>query len=288
MKGLGKFGVWSSWFRTAERDDCIAGYQLAEQLGFGTVWVPGRSGGDDYFGTLRLGLSETSSIVIASGILNIWAHSPQDVAEFCSRVQEDFPGRFLLGLGASHAHLFPGAYNRPLEAMSRYLDELDKYEATGPQARCLAALGPKMVELARTRSLGVHPYNVPVSHTAGSRLALGDGPLLAPEQTIVIDESPVAAMAKARSYIAHYAGYENYSNSWLRSGFTAEDLADGGSDRLVNGVVAWGDGDAVSRRLQEHLDDGADNVCAQVWTGGKEDDPRADWVKLASALGLAS
>jgi probable F420-dependent oxidoreductase len=287
MKELGRFGVWSSWFRMAGRDDCVAGFQLAEQLGFGTVWIPGRAGGDDFFDTLRLGLSETSSLVVASGIMNILAHPASDVAKFCSRIQEEFPGRFLLGLGASHANLFPGTYSKPLETMSRYLDELDKHEATGPDMRCLAALGPKMVELARTRSRGVHPYNVPLSHTIESRQALGSGPLLAPEQTVVIDEDPVAAFAKARSYIAHYDGYENYSKSWLRSGFTQEDIAHGGSDRLINGLVAWGDGEAVSRRLTEHLEAGADHVCAQIWTGGKEDDPRADWIKLASALGLA-
>lgn len=185
----------------------------------------------------------------------------------------------------SHQHLFPNGYNRPLESMSRYLDELDKHEATEPRMRCLTALGRKMIEMACARSIGVHPYSVLVSRTSGARKALGEGPLLAPEQTVVVDDDPHDRdVDGAQLYRPPYGQIRELSNSWLRCGFTEADFEDGGSDCLVNGIVAAGDAAAVVTRTTEHLDSKADYVCAQSWTGGKDEDRRPGWIKLARSI----
>ena len=175
-----------------------------------------------------------------------------------------YPGRFVLGLGASHAPLVEN-YTRPYSRMVAYLDTLD---VAGPEVgkdrRMLAALGPRMLELARDRAAGAHPYFVPVEHTAHARTILGKGPLLAPEVTVVLESDPTTARNLARTFTAGYLTLPNYANNLRRLGFGDEDLAGGGSDRLVDAVVAWGDVDAVASRVQEHRAAGADHVCIQV------------------------
>jgi probable F420-dependent oxidoreductase len=191
-----------------------------------------------------------------------------------------------MGIGVSHGPLVDetgvGTYAKPLARMGDYLDGLDAASEPVPAGdRVLAALGPKMLELARTRAGGSHPYLVVPEHTATARAALGDGPLLAPEQAVVLSTDPDRARGLARAHLAVYLGLPNYVNSWFRQGFTEDDTLEGGSDALVDALVAWGDEDAIAARVQAHRDAGADHVCLQVLG---EDLPMADWRRLGEAL----
>jgi probable F420-dependent oxidoreductase len=206
---------------------------------------------------------------------------------------EAFPGRFLLGLGVSHQpmvdHLRGQHYEKPYTKMRTYLDAMDGalYMAAPPSeepGRVLAALGPKMLELAATRALGAHPYFVPVEHTALARETLGTGPMLCPEQAVVLSTDPIEARAAARQHMATYLGLPNYTNNLRRLGWVDADLGDGGSDRLVDAIVAWGDEDAVIARVQAHLDAGADHVCVQVLDSDAAALPMPQWRRLAPGL----
>lgn len=285
MQDLGRFGVWTRWLREAQPNERVAACARIEELGFGAIWIPGMAGGD-LFDALELALAATAKVVVAAGILNIWAHEPAEVIRRSSELQDRYPGRFLLGLGTSHAHLFPDRYRSPLESIARYLDALDGHEGTRADRRVLAALGPKMVEIARARSLGVHSYNCPAQHTRETRAALGPGQLLVPAHAVVVHEDPAVARAAARQYVAQYLGrFANYESAWRRLGYTEADLADGGSDRLVDDLVAWGDGATVVQRLSQQLAAGADHVCVQPWSAaGAKTDPLAVLVRLARAL----
>jgi probable F420-dependent oxidoreductase len=282
---LGRVGVWSRWLREAERADRAAACAQIEELGYGAIWLPGMAGGD-FFDALELALSSTSSIVVAAGILNIWAHEPDDVVRLCSELHARHPGRFLLGLGTSHPHLFPDRYKSPIASITAYLDALDQHEESGADKRCLAALGPKMIEIARGRSLGVHSYNVSVRHTRETRAALGPDALLAPALALVVENDPALARAAARQCVAPYLGrFVNYENSWRRLGYGDDDLVNGGSDRFIDELVAHGDAATVADRVSEHLVAGASHVCVQPCTGaGANIDPRASLVQLARVL----
>lgn len=201
--------------------------------------------------------------------------------------------RFVLGLGVSHASLVdrgdPGRYRRPLTAMRRYLDELDAVDSGGvTRRRVLAALGPRMLELSAVRAAGAHPYLTTPAHTQRAREVLGPAPFLAPTQMVVLDPDATTARAAARRHLALYLDQPNYVANWLRLGFTEDDAADGGSDRLIDAMVAWGDADAVAARLHEHLDAGADHVCISILDrhAGWRDFPLPvdDWERLAPAL----
>ena len=206
------------------------------------------------------------------------------------RAHESHGHRFLCGIGVSHRPFIdhvnePGTYQKPVAKVAEFLDGLDA--AATPLARgerCIAALGPKMVELAKTRTSGTHPYLVTPEHTQATREAIGPDALVACEQAVVLDTDPESARATARTHLKTYLGLPNYSNNWKRIGFTDDDLADGGSDRLVDALVAWGDEDAIVARVQAHRDAGADHVCIQAL----EQDPRAmpagQWRALAGAL----
>jgi probable F420-dependent oxidoreductase len=281
-------GVWSSALRYGKAPDKREALAELDELGYSAVWVP--DSGGDVFGALRTILESTRSLVAASGILNLWAHDAEEVGSGHFALTAAHPGRLLLGIGVSHAPFVeraqPGAYVRPLQRMREYLDQLDAATPTVPVAeRVLAALGPKMLELARDRSRGAHPYLVTPEHTAEARSTLGAGPLLAPEQHVVLETDPARAREAARSGLAIYLSLPNYVGNWLRLGFTEADVADGGSDRLVDHVVAWGDEAAIASRVQAHLDAGADHVCVQV-IGGADAAvlPRAEWRALAPAL----
>jgi probable F420-dependent oxidoreductase len=224
-------------------------------------------------------LEATRAIPVATGILNVWRHDPAEVATGTAALGE----RFLLGIGIGHSSNID-EYKRPLTTMRNYLDALDAADPPVPvQRRALAALGPRMLELARDRSAGAHPYFVPVEHTRVARAALGDGPLLAPELGVVLEPDPERARAIARTHTERYLQLPNYTNNLLRVGLTADDLRDGGSDRLVDAVIAWGDESAIAARVAEHRAAGADHVCIQVLTG-EEGLPRAQWRALAPAL----
>jgi probable F420-dependent oxidoreductase len=191
--------------------------------------------------------------------------------------------RFLLGIGISHAPLIGEDYRSPVAVLTKYLDDLD---AAGHPAdrRIVAALGPKMLKLARDRSAGTHPYWVPVEHTPVARAAMGPGKLVAPEVTVVLESDPVAARALARQFMAIYLGLPNYTNNVLRFGFTTDDLANGGSDRLVDAIVAWGDEAAIADRIRQHHAAGADHVCIQVLGSAQDRLPMDALRRLAPAL----
>ncbi|HVB94562.1 MAG TPA: LLM class F420-dependent oxidoreductase [Acidimicrobiales bacterium] len=284
---LGKVGIWSAEFRSRDAGDAGAAAAEIEELGFGTLWIPGGAGGN-IFGAVTRALDGSQTMPVATGILNVWMHDATEVAAEHARISALHPDRFLLGLGVSHAMAVEATdrrYERPRSVMVHYLDELDAAKTpVRREDRVLAALGPKMLELARDRSAGAHPYLTTPEHTQRARSILGDGPLLAPEQMVVLETDPTAARALARNSLALYLQLPNYTNNMLRSGFTEADLADGGSDRLIDGLIAWGGLEAIAGRIREHLDAGADHVCIQVLTGSRDRYPLAEWRELAAIL----
>jgi probable F420-dependent oxidoreductase len=285
---LGPVGVWSAALRYGDRGEAREAALELETLGFGTLWIPGGIGGDVFESASAL-LDATGRVVVATGILNLWMHAPGEVAAGHARLTSEHPDRFLLGVGVSHAVLVdaehPGRYTRPLAVTRRYLDQLDAASPPVPVAeRALAALGPGMLALARDRTRGAHPYLVTPDHTRLAREVLGAGPLLAPEQSAVLETDPARAREVARRHLAIYLGLPNYVNNLRRLGFSGDDVAPPGSDRLVDGVVAWGDVGAVAQRVEAHRDAGADHVCVQVLTTDLRVAPRDAWRELAPAL----
>ncbi len=282
---LGPIGIWSGSFRS-DAPDLDEAVRELEDLGFGALWVPGGAGGDVFGISSRL-LTATGHVVVATGVLNIWAHDAADVAAAVRDLGATFPDRFLLGLGVSHAPLVErmgATYEHPLQAMVDYLDALDHAPSpVAPAERALAALGPRMLELARDRSAGAHPYLVTPEHTRFARDILGPGPLLAPEVKVALEQDAGRARALARQHLAIYLQLPNYTNNLRRFGFGDDDLSGAGSDRFVDAVVAWGNGRTVQKRVQEHLDAGADHVCVQLLTE-EAGLPRAGWRELAAAV----
>jgi probable F420-dependent oxidoreductase len=281
-------GVWSGQLRFGDPGEIRDAAAELEALGYSACWIPDTGG--DVFAPLRLLLDTTRSMVVATGILNVWRHTASEVGDGLAALDTDHPGRTLLGLGVSHAALIdrdePGRWTRPLRVMRTYLDELDAATPTVPaDRRVLAALGPKMLELARDRTRGAHPYLANPDHTRFARETLGAGPLLAPEQPVVLETDPTRARELARTHLSVYLGLPNYVNNLRRIGFSEADVSDGGSDRLVDGVVAWGDDAAIATRVAAHFEAGADHVCVQV-VGGSIDGglPRAQWRALAPAV----
>lgn len=277
-------GVWAHELRYGDPAESADLAAELEALGFSALWVPDVGG--HLFDSLDVLLEATSSVTIATGILNVWMHTPAETGAWRDGLDDAGRDRLLLGIGISHAMLIDGqpgmSWERPLATMRTYLDGLD--EAGVPDsARCLAALGPKMLDLARDRSAGAHPYLVTPEHTAIAREALGEGPLLAVEQGIVLDTDADAARAVARQALSMYALLPNYVNNWKRLGFTDDDVTPL-SDRLVDALVAWGDVDAIVERVQAHRDAGADHVCVQLLsTPGAPVDLDA-WRRLAPVL----
>jgi probable F420-dependent oxidoreductase len=285
---LGGIGIWSAALRYGDQGEIADAAAELEQLGYSALWPPGGIGGP-IFDTCASLLDATARVVVAPGIVNIWMHDPAEVAATHARLVGAHPGRFLLGLGVSHQplvdHDAPGRYRAPLAAMDRYLDELDAATPPAPAAeRLLAALGPRMLDLARRRSAGAHPYLVTPEHTHEARAVLGDEALLAPEQAVVVERDPSVAREIARQHLAIYLQLPNYARNWDRLGFDTTDVADGGSDRLVDALVAWGDVETIAGRVDEHRGAGADHVCIQALTADLRVLPRAAWRELAPAL----
>jgi probable F420-dependent oxidoreductase len=284
---LGRIGIWSSELRYGDRQTALAEAAALEALGYGAIWIPGGIGGEIFADAAAL-LDATDQIAVATGILNVWMHPAAEVADAHDAIRGDHPGRFLLGLGISHGPLVDahgGKYERPLESMAGYLDDLDT--ASPPVAvdeRVIAALGPRMLQLAKDRSAGTHPYLVTPQHTARARALLGAGPVVAPEQAAVLESDPAIARAIGRKHLELYLKLPNYTDNFLRIGYTDEDLDDGGSDRLVDGLVAWGDEEAISARVQAHWDAGADHVCLQLLRRQDEAVPSEQWRRLAAAF----
>lgn len=278
---LGEFGVWTT-YRGIGEENAAAAARLVEDLGFGTFWL----GGSPQLPALRPLLEATERIVVATGILNVWASEPGQVARDFAELEARFPGRVLLGIGIGHPEA-TSQYSRPLAAMQAFLDGLDTATDPVPQTRrCLAALGPKMLALSAERSLGSHTYFVPVDHTRAAREQLGETPLLAPELACVLDDEVESARAKARAYAAMYLGLRNYTNNLRGHGFTQQDIADGGSDRLIDAIIPHGAAEKIAAAAREHLSAGAGHVCLQ--TVGVAGVPGSEWTALASALGLTS
>lgn len=289
---IGPIGLW-----TGSLDFVPAGQsrELAaeiETLGYSAIWLP-EVAGRDVFVHLALLLSATSRLVGATGIANIWGRDAVAMAGAINGLTEAFPERVLVGLGVSHHTLVGGLrghqYEKPLTAMREYLDRLDQspYIAERPSTpprRVLAALGPKMLELAGTRSDGAHPYFVTPEHTAAARQVLGPEPLLCPEQAVLLETDPDTARAVGRAHLAVYTPLPNYANNLRRLGFGDDDLADGGSDRLVDAIVAWGSADDVVKRVRAHFDAGADHVPVQMLTSERRGVPVEQWRALAEPL----
>jgi probable F420-dependent oxidoreductase len=271
LERLGRLGIWVGGGATGRGQPTRDFAQRVEALGIPTLWVGG--GYADHSALQERGemLAATQHLVVATGIVNIWAWDPGDLHSRTTALDRDYPGRFLLGLGVSHEPLVERLgqiYQRPLAAMRTFLDGLDRAAGDGPMAvRVLAALGPKMVEMARDRAAGAHPYLITPDHTAFARQVLGAGPLLAPEQAVVMVDDAAIARTRARQYLAAYLRLPNYLSNLRRFHFDDDDFADGGSDRLVDAVVPWGE--AAATRVQEHFDAGADHVCVQPLGDGR-------------------
>ncbi|MEZ5219532.1 MAG: LLM class F420-dependent oxidoreductase [Ilumatobacteraceae bacterium] len=281
-------GIWSGGLRYGDQAQAASAAAELESLGYSALWVPDVGG--DLFGPLANLLGATSSVTIATGILNVWMHTPETAAAEHARLSAEHGNRFLCGIGISHRPLIdhvkePGAYRKPIETMAEYLDGLDA--APTPLAkedRVIAALGPKMLELARTRAAGTHPYLVTPELTAKARAGIGPEGQVLSEQGVVLETDPTAARTIARTHLATYLGLPNYANNWKRQGFTEDDIANGGSDRLVDALVVWGDEAAIAARVQEQRDAGADHVCIQVLTADPASLPVGEWRALAPAL----
>jgi probable F420-dependent oxidoreductase len=250
---LGRIGIWRRHLDGAE------GLAELEELGYGTLWLGVSPGPAD----VRPFLERTRTLSIATGILNVWRHDPADVAAAHHRLNDEFGGRFLLGVGIGHPEA-TSEYRKPLATMRAFLDGLDAAERPVPRdERAVAALGPKMLDLAAERSVGAHPYFTPPEHTRFARERVGPGVLVAPEVTVVVEPDTDAARELARTFAARYLALTNYSANLLRHGFTEDDLANGGSDRLIDAVIPHGSAERVAEAVQAHLDAGADHVCLQ-------------------------
>jgi probable F420-dependent oxidoreductase len=274
---LGKIGVWTSYHAIGEENAGEAA-KLVEDLGFATFWL----GGSPKLPTVRPLLEATGILTVATGIVNVWQNEPAQLAAEHAALTEVFPGRLLLGVGIGHPEATSN-YSRPLASMREFLDGLDAAVQPVPHSeRCLAALGPKMLELSAERSLGAIPYFVPLEHTRFARQQLGPTALLAPELACVLDTDGTRARHTARGYAQTYLGLRNYTGNLLRFAFTEHDIADGGSDRLIDAIVPHGSAEQIAQAVHEHLDAGADHVCLQPL--GAAGVPREAWTALAAAL----
>ena len=283
---LSGVGLWSSQLRYGKPGAAAEAAAELDELGFTALWIPDVGG--PVLDSVDNLLSATRRTVIATGILNLWMHDPAEVAARYAALTETHGERFLLGIGVSHAPLIdskePGRYRKPLAATTAFLDGIDSSpQPVPPGNRVLAALGPKMLALSATRARGAHPYLTTPEHTHTAREVLGDGPLLLPEQTVLLTDDREQARAIGTDWLRSYLALPNYANNLLRSGFTEDDVRSV-SDRLFDAIIAWGDEDAVRRRVQEHRDAGADHVCVQVITADPKAFPHDEWRRLAAAL----
>lgn len=289
---IGRVGIWNFTLELLPARQAQAAAAEIEALGFKVVWIP-EAMGREAFSHAALLLAATRHLAVATGIASIFARDPVTMAAAQKTLTEAYPDRFLLGMGVSHAPLVEMVrghrYEKPLTTMRHYLDAMDAapYVAAPPSTapvRVIGALHPKMLKLAAERTAGAHPYFVPPDHTADARRIMGPGPLLCPEQAVVLESDAGTARDIARAHMATYLGLPNYVNNLKRFGYTDADVANGGSDRLVDAIVAWGDIDAIVRRVKAHHDAGADHVGVQVLDADARALPLRQWRELASAL----
>ena len=279
---LGRLGIWSIELRTA---DAAAVADVAAELdeaGWGALWIPGLGGGPLLRDAETL-LRTTRHTRVAIGVASIWRHSAVELGAGHAALQAAYDRRLMLGLGVSDsaaAH-HAGQSFRPLSAAETYLDQLDMPPAVVPRGeRLMAALGPRMVELAGRRTAGVHPFAITPEYSAATRELLGPDALLAPHQAVILESNADTARSIARGFISTFVRLNHYARSLHRQGFEEEDLAHGGSDRLVDALIAWGDLDVIEKRIQAHHDAGADHVCLHV-ISSQPNLPVAAWRRLA-------
>jgi probable F420-dependent oxidoreductase len=273
---LTRYGLWIG--NSISEADHAEAARLAEKLGYGTLWL----GGSPRLTKLRPMLEATDSLLLATGIVNVWHYEPADLALEFAALDADFPGRVLLGIGIGHREMTQ-EYRGPLTKMREFLDGLAAAREPVPRGRMIvAALGPKMLDLSFERTLGTHPYFTPPEHTRQAREQLGPTALVAPEQAVVIDPDPGSARTTAREYARRYLSLSNYVNSCRRLGYTEQDVAGDGSDRLVDEIVPQGTAEQVAASVRAQLDAGADHVCVQ--TLGIEGVPTQAWTELAAVL----
>ena len=274
---LGRFGIWRSGSMLTPE---LA--VLLEELGFGTLWVGGSPPGD--LELVEGLLAATTRLTLATSIVNMWQVDAHLVAASFHRIEDRYPGRFVLGAGAGHPEATQ-EYARPYDMLAAYVDTL-LADGVPRASLVLAALGPRVLRLAAERTAGAIPYLVTPEYTRQAREVLGAGPLLAPEQKVVLDTDPARARRLGRARVSRpYLGLVNYTSNLRRLGWSEADLSDGGSDALVDALVAWGSGAKVAAQLNEHLAAGADHVCAQLLTES-DVDPSEGYRQLAAALGL--
>ncbi|MCB8911619.1 LLM class F420-dependent oxidoreductase [Rhodococcus rhodochrous] len=285
-----RVSVWGGafWLSRKVREQALDAARELEELGYSRLWTSGgfQDGFPSVYGEL---LAATTTLELASGIISIWHADPETTAAAVADLESRYPGRFLLGVGTSHAPVVDArentSYTKPYSRMVEYLDGLDAASTPVPtDRRVLAALGPRMLKLSAERAAGAHPYFVPPEHTAAAREALGSEPLLAPEVAVVLETDETVARGLAHEYMRGYLSLPNYSNNLRRLGYTDEDLAGGGSDGLMDVLIPWGDLDSVVAGIEKHYAAGADEVAIQVLTADPFTFPGEEYRQLASAL----
>ena len=262
---LGRFGVWT--LGTPKPEQAVE----IEKLGYGAVWIGGSPAGD--LKHVEPILERTETLQVATGIVNVWTAPAEQLAEAYPRIEDAYPGRFLLGIGIGHPE-HTEEYRKPYDVLVEYLDVLDAAKVPTSR-RVIAALGPKVLKLSAQRSAGAHPYLTTPEHTGQARNIIGNSVFLAPEHKVVVTTDAEEAREIGRQTVDSYLNLSNYLSNWKRLGFTDDDVAKPGSDKLIDAVVAHGSADAVATRLTEHLDAGADHVTIQVLGG---------WDKLLPTL----
>lgn len=275
---FGKYGAWSS-FRRIGKDGAGEAARAVEEAGLGTFWL----GGSPRLEETRPLLEGSEKLVVGTSIVNIWGYDPADLAAEFAALEADFPGRLCVGIGVGHPEA-TSDYKRPLTSLEAFLDGIDAAAAPIPaDRRIIAALGPKMLRMSARRSLGTIPYFTSIDHTRFARETVGPDASVIPELACVIDEDVERARATAREYAKLYLGLSNYTNALLEHGFEAADIADGGSDRLIDHVIPHGSAADIAAVARAHVEAGADHVALQ--TIGGEGIPADEWSKLAAALG---
>jgi probable F420-dependent oxidoreductase len=271
---LGRYGVWT--FGAPKPEQAVE----IEKLGYGAVWIGGSPAGDLTY--VEPILERTETLQVATGIVNVWTAPAELVADAYHRIEDKYPGRFLLGIGIGHPE-HTDEYRKPYDVLVEYLDVLDGLKVPTSR-RVIAALGPKVLKLSAQRSAGAHPYLTTPQHTGEARNILGPTVFLAPEHKVVLARDAEASRKIGRDTVDFYLNLSNYVNNWKRLGFTDDDVAKPGSDRLIDAVVAHGTPDDIVRQLNEHLEAGADHVAIQVLGGWDNLVPTLE--ELAGPLGL--
>jgi probable F420-dependent oxidoreductase len=288
---IGRIGAWTFAFDGRPAAQIAVDARAIESLGFGALWVPEGGSSHDVLAHLGWLVANTERVTLASGIANITARQPDVLARGAALLHDASEGRIVLGIGAGHEYTTEGRdldWARPVARMRAYLDRVDEAAAEPAPPRLLAALGDVMLRLAGERALGAHTYFVPPEHTERARTVLGPEPVIAVEQTVVLSDDPAHARAIARAWAVHYLELPNYANNWRRLGYSADDVAGDGSDRLIDAGIAWGSVDDVVGRVRAHVAAGADHVCVQVISADDTDVCLPQLRELAPALFASS